>query len=145
MKVVIQRSLNSNVIVENVVVGKIDKGLVLFVCFESDDDKSCIVKSVQKIINLRIFEDSQTGKMSHNISDSGGSVLAISQFTLSWDGKKGNRPSFDRSMEPQLAKVYFKLFCDELKKYTHVETGSFGKAMKVSITNDGPVTFCLNF
>ena len=144
MKVLVQRSKASSVSVDGKTVGKIERGMVLLVCLEKGDQKEQVEKAVTKITSLRIFEDDEA-KMNLNIEDSGGSILAISQFTLAWDGKKGNRPSFDLSMPPQEAKILFKLFLEKLREKVVVETGEFGANMQVSITNDGPVTFHLSF
>jgi D-tyrosyl-tRNA(Tyr) deacylase len=144
MKVVVQRSKNSKVVVDGQVVGEIDKGLVLLVCFEKGDERSVIDRACKKLINLRCFSD-DSGKMNLDIKDIEGSILAISQFTLSWDGKKGNRPGFDSSMEPQQAKVFFNIFCNKLREVVKTHTGQFGEDMDVLIHNDGPVTFFLQF
>jgi D-tyrosyl-tRNA(Tyr) deacylase len=144
MKIVVQRSLESSVSVASDVIGSISNGLVLLVCLEKGDDEKSIAKAAQKILALRIFADEQ-GRMNKNILQSGGEVLAISQFTLSWNGQKGNRPSFDNSMAPDEANSFFIKFCDILKEQVKVETGAFGESMQVSITNDGPVTFFLEF
>lgn len=145
MRVVIQRSGHSWVKVNNETVGEISSGLVLLVCFEKNDSLEVIEKSAQKILNLRCFEDPDTFKMNRDIKQVNGSILAISQFTLSWDGKKGNRPGFDNSMEPTLAKDYFLKLCERLKREVPVETGVFGESMQVNIVNQGPVTFNLVF
>lgn len=145
MKVVIQRVSQAQVIVEKEIVGKIGKGLLLLVCFEKGDEKVDLEKVAAKLINLRVFEDPDTGKMNQDIHQIGGSILSISQFTLSWDGKKGNRPSFDNSMEPKLAEEKYHQLNVLLSKEVEVQKGSFGKHMDVSLTNDGPVTFTLNF
>ena len=83
--------------------------------------------------------------MNQDITSSGGEFLAISQFTLSWDGQKGNRPGFAKSMDPETAEKFFSEFCQLLSSTAKVETGRFGAMMKVSIENDGPVTFSLDF
>ena len=147
MKVVVQKSLSSRVEVSGEIVGKVSKGIVLLICIENGDTQETLDKAVTKIINLRIFPDPSKDeyKMDLNIEQVQGSILAISQFTLSWDGQKGNRPSFDKSMEPRQASVMFKIFCDKLRDYVKVETGAFGEHMQLFIQNDGPVTFTLNF
>lgn len=145
MKIVVQRSLKSSVIVNNKTIAAIDKGMVLLVCLENGDQISSVKNAAEKIGNLRIFEDSKTGKMNNNIKSIDGEFLCISQFTLSWDGSKGNRPSFDQSMEPKQANDYFEIFCSEMEKYGPVKKGIFAADMKVKIENDGPVTFSLNF
>lgn len=145
MKVVIQRVLEAEVKIDGEISGKIGQGLLLYVCLESDDTIESVEMASDKIFKLRIFED-EKGKMNKNIQDAQGSILSISQFTLSWDGKKGHRPSFDRSMAPSKAKDFYEKFNQSLvEKGVSVETGRFGTDMKVSSINDGPVTFHLNF
>lgn len=144
MKVVVQRSKESSVSVKNTLISKIDHGLVLLVCMEKGDSEKSVLSAAEKIKNLRIFSD-ENGRMNLNLSQSGGEVLAVSQFTLSWPGKKGNRPSFDNSMEPALANEYFEKFCSLLEETFSVKKGVFGESMEVTITNDGPVTFFLEF
>lgn len=145
MKVVVQRVNEASVSVENEVVGSIPAGLMLLVCFEQGDDETSIHKAVEKISKLRIFEDTE-GKMNLDIHQIKGEILSISQFTLSWDGSGGHRPSFERSMPPQEARLKYALFNRELKnKGLIVKEGIFGALMKVSLINDGPVTFILNF
>ena len=95
---------------------------------------------------IRCFEDPETGKMNRGVLDiEKGQILAISQFTLSWRGEKGNRPGFDQSMPPSPAEDLFESFCSKLSEKVHVEKGVFGEFMEVSIQNHGPVTFCLDF
>ena len=142
MRVVVQRSLNSSVSIDNKVVGTIDSGYVLFVGFTHNDDINIVEHMVKKILNLRIFEDSD-GKMNLSIMDVGGSILSISQFTLYGDARKGNRPSFIEAMRPETASYLYDVFNEKLSQHIHVETGVFGGDMKVSICNDGPVTILL--
>lgn len=144
MKIVAQRSLHSSVSVNEEIISSIDKGLVLLVCMENGDEHNSVEKAVQKILNLRIFPD-EFGKMNLNISQYEGEILCISQFTLSWNGKKGNRPSFDNSMEPKKAHEFFEKFCETLSQQVSVKKGAFGEKMIVNISNDGPVTFHLEF
>lgn len=144
MRIVVQRSGISNVSVKNEVVGSIDAGLVLLVCIEKNDNPETVIKAAQKILAIRVFED-ENMKMNKSIVEVGGHILAISQFTLSWRGQKGNRPSFDQSMPPEEANELFNLFCEEVRKSAPVSTGSFGESMDVKIQNIGPVTFCLDF
>ena len=146
MRIVVQRTLRSSVEVNENLVSKIEQGMVLFVCLEKEDTQEQVEKAVQKISSLRIFKDPETDKMSKDIKDVEGEVLAISQFTLSWRGEKGNRPSFDHSMEPNKAKELFDKFVGGLRDTgIEVKTGLFGAHMKVQLINDGPVTFCLDF
>lgn len=142
MRVIVQRSLNSSVMVNNNVVGAINKGYVLLVGFTHNDTINDIEYMVNKILNLRIFEDSNN-KMNLSILDIGGSILSISQFTLYGDVKKGNRPSFIDAMNSEEAYKLYNVFNALLSERIHVETGIFGEDMKVSICNDGPVTILL--
>ena len=142
MRLLVQRSLNSSVSVDDKIVGKIDSGLVVFVGFKTDDKVEDIDYLVNKLVNLRIFDDSE-GVMNKSILDVGGKVLSISQFTLYADAKKGNRPSYINSMKQEEASRMYDIFNNKLKEYVDVETGIFRSDMKVSITNDGPVTIML--
>ncbi len=144
MKVVIQRALESSVISNGILTGKINKGMVILICFESRDQEQQIQKCVDKILSLRIFED-ENRKMNYNVTQVNGEILIISQFTLAWNGQKGNRPSFDQSMEPSKAEVFFEKTIKLLSEKIKVEQGIFGADMKVSLINDGPVTFHLEF
>lgn len=142
MKVVVQRSKKSSVEVDNVVVGSIDKGLVVLVGFTHGDDIHDIEYLVDKIINLRIFDD-ENGVMNKSILDVNGSILSISQFTLYADTLKGRRPSYVNALKNIEAKPLYDLFNEKLREKIKVETGIFGSDMKVSITNDGPVTIIM--
>ena len=142
MRIVLQRVLNANVIVDEKVVGAIGKGLMVLVGFTEGDDNDVINHLVKKLINIRVFDD-DNGIMNLNILDAGGSILSISQFTLYGDATKGNRPSYSSAMKSDEAVVLYKTFNDELNKYINVETGVFGADMKVSLVNDGPITLIL--
>ena len=142
MRILVQRSLESSVTVNNKVVGSIDRGLVLLVGFTHTDTIDNINKLVQKVLNLRIFDD-EDGVMNKSILDVGGSILSISQFTLYADTHKGNRPSYINAMPGEKSSILYDKFNEELRKYIHVETGIFGADMKVSITNSGPTTILL--
>lgn len=142
MRVIVQRSLNSSVSVDSKIVGSIDKGLVLLVGFNHNDTISDINYCINKIINLRIFND-ENGNMNKSIKEINGKILSISQFTLYGDVKKGNRPSFIEAMKYDEAFNMYNLFNQELKKQVEVQTGIFGADMKVNISNDGPVTIIL--
>ena len=145
MKIVVQRVQEAEVRVENESVGAIGAGLVLLVCFEQGDDETSVMKSIDKISKLRIFDDAE-GKMNLDIQAVKGEILSISQFTLSWDGSGGHRPSFEKSMPPQEARLKYALFNRELRaRGFTVKEGKFGAFMKVSLVNDGPVTFILQF
>lgn len=145
MKVVVQRVQEASVSVDNEVVGRISSGMLLLVCFEQGDDDESLNRAVDKVSKLRIFDDAE-GKMNLDISATKGEILSVSQFTLSWDGSGGHRPSFEKSMIPQEARLKYALFNRELRNrgFT-VKEGLFGAFMKVSLVNDGPVTFILEF
>lgn len=142
MKVVVQRALDASVTVDEKTTGKIDKGLLLLVGFTSTDTSKEIDWMVQKILNLRIFDD-ENGIMNLSVQDVKGKILSISQFTLYADARKGNRPSYIAALSGDKATVLYDEFNNKLKNYINVETGVFGTDMKVSFTNDGPVTIIL--
>ncbi|MBD63864.1 MAG: D-tyrosyl-tRNA(Tyr) deacylase [Halobacteriovoraceae bacterium] len=145
MKVIIQRVKEASVSVDNKVTGKIGQGYLLYVCFEAGDTMDKVDLAVEKISKFRIFNDDE-GKMNLSLSQVQGEVLSISQFTLSWDGKKGHRPSFDKSMQPNEAKIFYRKFNDKLTENgLRVEMGIFGAEMLVESKNDGPVTFILEY
>ena len=142
MKIVVQRSKNSSVVVDEKIVGKINKGMVLLVAFTEGDDSSKIDYMIKKILNLRIYDD-EFGVMNKNILDYGGSILSISQFTLYGDASKGNRPSYIKALGGEKAKILYDEFNEKLAKLIEVQAGVFGAEMQVSIENDGPVTIIL--
>lgn len=145
MKLVVQRVQGASVSVEDEIISEIKQGLLVLVCFEQGDDDSSISKAVEKISKLRIFDDGQ-GKMNLDLQAIEGEILSVSQFTLSWDGSGGHRPSFERSMPPQEARLKYALFNRDLRnKGLTVKEGKFGAYMKVSLVNDGPVTFLFNY
>lgn len=143
MKVILQRSLESNVTVNGEIVGSIDKGLVILVGFTYNDTEVEIDYLINKIINLRIFDD-ENGVMNKSLLDINGSILSISQFTLYANTKKGRRPSYVDALEPMEANSLYNLFNLKLRDQNiHVEEGVFGAEMIVNITNDGPVTIVM--
>ena len=143
MKIVVQRCLNAKVEVDNKVVGKIDKGLMLLVAFTDTDNSNVIDYMVNKVINLRIYDD-EFGVMNKSLIDTNGSILSVSQFTLYGDASKGNRPSYIKALSGDKATILYDEFNTKLKeKNIHTETGIFGADMKVSLTNDGPITILL--
>ena len=142
MRILVQRSKESSVSVDNKIVGKIDKGLVLLVGFTYGDDEIVIDKMVDKVLNLRIFDD-ESGIMNKSVLDINGEILSISQFTLYADTKKGNRPSYIKALNGNESIKLYDLFNKKLSEYIHVEKGIFGADMIVSITNDGPTTILL--
>lgn len=142
MKVVAMRVLSSSVEVDKKTVGKINQGLALLVGFQIDDNISKLDKMIQKIINLRIFDDCNH-IMNQSVLDIGGKILSVSQFTLYADTKKGTRPSYSKAMKKDEAVKLYDEFNRRLGKYIEVETGIFGSNMKLKIENDGPVTIIL--
>lgn len=142
MKVLVQRSGKAFVKVDQKIVGKIDSGLVLLVGFTEGDDLEKIKYLAKKVVNLRIFPDSND-VMNKSILDYGGSILSISQFTLYADTSKGNRPSYINALGGEEASKLYDSFNEELRKYIIVEEGLFGADMEVSLTNIGPTTIIL--
>ena len=143
MKVVVQKVLNASVVVNKEEVGKINSGLLIFVGFTHNDDISNIKYIVNKIVNLRVFEDSNN-VMNLSALELNKELLVVSQFTLYADTSKGNRPSYIKSLKHEEANVLYDLFVEELKKSNlKVETGIFRSDMKVSLINDGPTTIII--
>ena len=143
MRVVVQRSKESSVIIDGKVNGKIDKGFVLLVGFTFGDTKEIVDKMINKIINLRIFSDSDD-KLNLSLKDINGEILSISQFTL-YAKLNGRRPSFTKALNYDEAKDLYDYFNEELRNLNiNIETGVFGSDMTVNITNDGPVTIIID-
>ena len=144
MKIVIQRVSCASVRVEGVIVGQIQQGLMLLVGVEEGDDKSDAEWLAKKMLDLRIFSDSE-GKMNLSVKDISGDVLCISQFTLLAEYKKGNRPSFIKAARPEMAVDLFEYFKELIKNSgLKVESGIFGADMKVELLNNGPVTIVMD-
>ena len=140
MRLVIQRVNHASVTVDRERIGAIDRGLLIFLGIADGDTKAMVNKYVKKLSGLRIFED-ENGKTNLSLTDVGGEILVVSQFTLYADCKKGNRPSFTRAGSPDFANQlyeYFKKQCTET--FGRVECGSFGADMKIELENDGPFT-----
>jgi D-tyrosyl-tRNA(Tyr) deacylase len=142
MRVVVQRSLEASCTVDGQVTGSIDHGLMILVGFDTEDTIDKLDWMVNKIVNLRIFED-ENGKMNRSVLDENGAILCISQFTLYGDVKKGFRPSFTKSLNPNDANELFNEFNKRLSEKIKVEIGIFGAEMKIQFTNDGPVTIII--
>lgn len=141
MKAVIQRVESARVTVGGRETGSCKNGfLVLFGAAQGDTADDALILA-KKTVSLRVFSDSD-GKMNKSVADIDGEILAVSQFTLCADVKKGNRPSFSGALEPEKAKELYEIYCKELEKLgvRKVATGIFGADMKVSLVNDGPVT-----
>ena len=143
MRAIVQRVTTSSVMVDEKVVGKIDKGLMILVGFTYGDTIKDIEYMVKKIVNLRIFDD-ENGIMNKSILDVKGSVLSVSQFTLYANTKKGNRPSYIDALGGSEATILCDKFNELLKEYVTLEKGIFGSEMFVSLVNDGPITIILD-
>ena len=144
MKALIQRVDSSSVTVNNKTVGSIGYGMLVLLGIEKKDTVDNLEKMIQKIINFRMFSDADD-KMNLSINAIYGEILLVAQFTLAADTNTGKRPSFASAMEPKRAKEMYDLFVERLKKEVkRVETGKFGADSKVSLVNDGPVTFMLS-
>ena len=145
MRAVIQRVTSSSVAVDGKTVGEINKGYTVLLGVVEGDTQSEAELLARKTALLRVFED-ENGKMNLSVLDIDGEILAISQFTLCADTKKGNRPSFTPAAEPNEADRLYEIYCEQLKAngVRKVEKGVFGADMKVSLVNDGPVTICLD-
>lgn len=144
MKFVIQRVNKASVAIEGNVVGKINKGFLVFIGVSNEDTKEIADKMIKKLIGMRIFDD-ENGKTNLALADVEGELLLISQFTLYANCKKGNRPSFMDAGAPDMANEMYEYIISECKKQVSmVETGEFGADMKVSLENDGPFTIVLD-
>ena len=145
MRAVVQRVTGADVSVEETITGKIDKGLAVLIGVESGDTERDLDYIVKKVANLRVFDD-ESGVMNLSVADIGGSVLAVSQFTLLGDVRKGNRPSYFAAAEPQMANEMYQEACKRWREEFHlpVQEGVFRAEMLVRIYNDGPVTILLD-
>lgn len=144
MRVVVQRVTSSKVIVNDKIIGSINKGFNLLIGFSKEDTEEDLLYLKDKIINLRIFED-ENDKMNLSLLDVKGDILAISQFTLYGDCRKGRRPNFMEAEGGDKAKALYERFIELLKETNlKIETREFGAHMKVDIQNDGPVTIILD-
>ena len=142
MRVVVQRVKEASVKVDGNIVGSTKQGLLLLVGFTQDDTHEKIDYMVNKVINLRIFDDNK-GVMNLSVKDINGTILSVSQFTLYGDASKGNRPSYMKALNGKEAIRLYDYFNDQLNKVIPTETGVFGAEMEVSLINDGPITILL--
>ena len=142
MRIIVQRCDKAEVRVEGNVVGKFNYGMMLLVSFTYGDTEKEIDYLVNKVLNLRIFDD-ENGVMNKSILDINGEILSISQFTLYANTSKGNRPSYIDALKGEDAIKLYDMFNEKLKSKIHTETGVFGAEMKVDFINDGPITILL--
>lgn len=146
MRILIQRVSKASVAVDGRVVGEIGPGVVALVGFSHADDERVLAKTIDKFVGLRIFADA-AGNTNLSLEEVGGGILAVSQFTLYADVRKGRRPSFSDAMPPAPAREFWSKFVVALRaRYSAgpVETGEFGAMMQVALVNDGPVTVWLD-
>jgi|SRR5690242_7163723 len=144
MKAVIQRVTQASVEIDTRVVGQIDGGMLVLLGVANGDGEDDARYMVEKITTLRMFNDAQ-GRMNLAVADVGGTVLLVSQFTLLADTRKGRRPGFDGAAPPEAARLSYEMVVEGVRRRgIRVETGQFGAQMRVSLQNDGPVTFILD-
>ncbi|MFI5324037.1 MAG: D-aminoacyl-tRNA deacylase [Thermodesulfobacteriota bacterium] len=144
MRAIVQRVKEARVKIEGEVVGRIGEGMLILLGAGKDDTEDDARYLAEKILTLRIFEDAE-GKMNLSVTDAGGEVLVVSQFTLYGDCRKGRRPSFDKAAPLELAESFYELFVREIKERgVKVETGRFRAIMDVHLVNSGPVTLMLD-
>ena len=140
MRAVLQRVTRASVRAGGETVGEIGPGLVVLLGVARDDEESDALYLVEKVLNLRVFEDAE-GRMNLSLAEAGGALLAVSQFTLYGDARKGRRPSWFDAAPPELARPLYEFFVKEARaRGARVETGSFQAMMEVELVNDGPVT-----
>lgn len=145
MKALIQRVTQGRVTVDSATIGAIDQGLLVLVGVDPDDTAINVDKMAHRLLNYRVFADTE-GRMNLNVQQVAGGVLLVPQFTLSADTRKGLRPSFTSAASPEQGLQVFTALVEAVRQqYPEVETGQFGADMQVSLTNDGPVTFLLEY
>ena len=143
MKFVVQRVSKAKIIIDKKKYSSIKKGLLVLIGIEKNDKEEMLDYYAKKIINMRIFNDSNY-KMNNSILDIKGEILVVSQFTLLANTKKGNRPSYVNAEKSDLSKYLYRLFCEKLKNYEiNIKKGRFGANMELDFINDGPVTILL--
>lgn len=145
MRVLIQRVKEASVTIDNKVISLIHNGLLIFVGITDDDNKDDVLWLTKKIANIRLFDD-ENGVMNRSVIESGGDILAVSQFTLMASTKKGNRPSYIKAAKPEISIPLYEDFCSEMEIAINkpIQRGVFGADMKVGLLNDGPVTIFID-
>lgn len=145
MRIVIQRVSHASVTINREIKSEIGKGYLILIGIGEDDGREDADWLVKKVVGLRVFDD-ENGVMNRSIMEVGGDILVVSQFTLMASYKKGNRPSWIRAARHEISVPLYEYFCDRLGQETgkKIGTGEFGADMKVALTNDGPVTICMD-
>lgn len=144
MKALLQRVSSASVVVDDVTVGAIERGLLVLVGIEPNDTEATARRMIERLLNYRVFGDDQ-GRMNRSVQDVAGGLLLVSQFTLAADTRQGNRPGFSTAAPPAEAeRLFVWLVQHAAQQHQPVATGTFGADMKVSLVNDGPVTFLLD-
>jgi D-tyrosyl-tRNA(Tyr) deacylase len=144
MRAVVQRVKDARVTVKGRICGRIEEGLLVYLGVAAGDDEQDLRYTAEKVVNLRIFPDSD-GKMNLSIRDTGGAVLVVSQFTLYGDARQGRRPSYTAAAEAEKARSFYESFAEQIRNHgLQVETGQFAARMDVHYTNAGPVTILLD-
>lgn len=144
MRAVLQRVTRARVIVADETIGEIDEGLVVLLGIAHDDKEQDAKYLIEKIVTLRIFEDAE-GRMNLSLTETGGALLIVSQFTLYGDARRGRRPSWSEAAAPEVAEPLYEFFVAEARRsVSQVATGSFRRMMQVELINDGPVTILLD-
>ncbi|MDG1430195.1 MAG: D-aminoacyl-tRNA deacylase [Paracoccaceae bacterium] len=144
MRALLQRVSSASVEVDGILIGQCGNGLMILVCAMQNDTPERATSLALKVSKLRIFED-EAGKMNRSVTDIGGSILVVSQFTLAADTKRGNRPGFSTAAPPTEGNALYEHFAQALRNLDlPVETGKFGANMQVSLTNDGPVSIWID-
>ena len=144
MRIILQRVKQASVEIDGEIAGKIGQGLLVLLGAGKEDNAQDVEYLVEKILGLRIFQD-DAGKMNLSVTNIGGEVLVVSQFTLYGDCRKGRRPSFDKAAPPELAEDLYEMFVERIRDFgVPVQTGKFGAMMDVQLTNWGPVTIMLD-
>ena len=145
MRVLIQRVKEASVTIDGDIISLIHNGLLVFVGITEDDDREDILWLTKKIANIRLFDD-ENSVMNRSVIETGGDILAVSQFTLMASTKKGNRPSYIKAAKPEISVPLYEEFCAEMELAINkpIQRGVFGADMKVSLLNDGPVTIFID-
>ena len=144
LKIIVQRVVSARVSIDDKIYSSINKGILAFLGITHNDTEQDIKYCIEKLINLRIFSDSE-GKLNRSLLDTGGELMIVSNFTVYGDTRKGRRPSYTASANPENAEKLYNLFLEKLADYNVLfKSGKFREHMKISLENDGPVTLIIN-